>query len=190
MRLIRGRSVRHVLLIATLLVPAAATSQTDDTTERALRLDQTVQSLKDELVELTREAQAVEAAVVTPEHHRVSVYLGVAVRGLLLEEVTVAIDDRPPEVYHYDARDARALLAEHSLQRILRGVVAPGPHRIRLAFRGRFADDKADAPPATDSYEAIFDKDHREAELEFAITRARGFGGAPRLSMKQWKRQR
>ncbi|SFF46934.1 hypothetical protein SAMN04488120_1058 [Fontimonas thermophila] len=169
-------------------MPLAAAA-TPDISERAVRLDQTIQALKDETVELTREAQAIETDALIPEYERVSVYLGVGVRGLLLESVSVAIDDRAPEVYHYEEQDARALLAEHSLHRVLRTSVAPGPHRIRVSFTGRYADDKPDAPPVTSSYEAIFDKDHREAELEFRIVRASRFGNETRLSMKQWRKR-
>lgn len=189
MRLIRGRRASRLLLAALLPLPLAA-AEAPDTAERAVRLDQAIQALKDEVVELSRDAQAIETAALIPEHRRVSVYLGVGVRGLLLSEVSVAIDDRAPEVHHYDEHDARALLAEHSLQRVLRTVAEPGPHRIRVSFTGRYADDKPDAPPVTNSYEAIFDKDHREAELEFRIERVSRFGNQTRLSMKQWRAQR
>lgn len=189
MRSIRGRRASRLLFAALLPLPLAA-AEAPDTAERAIRLDQTIQALKDEVVELSREAQSIENAVLIPAHQRVSIYLGVDVRGLLLREVSVAIDDRAPEVYHYDERDARALLAENSLQRVLRTTVAPGPHRIRLAYSARYADDKPDAPAVADSYEAIFDKDHHEAELEFTISRVSRFGNDTSLSMKQWRAQR
>src|SRR5690606_17705273 len=125
-----------------------------------------------------------ENEVLIPEAQRVSVYLSLGVRGFLLEKVSVAIDDREPEVHGYDDSGARALLASDSLQRLLRTAVAPGPHRIRFSFTGRFADDEEDVPPVTDVYEAIFDKDLRETELEFTITRASRFGDRIRAGMK------
>ncbi len=190
MRLIRGRRALRLLLVAALPLHVAAADQAADVAERAIRLDQVMQALKDEVVELGREAQAVENAVVVPEHLRVSVYLRVNVSGLLLDEVSIAIDDREAEVYRYDEKDARALLSEHALQRILRTTAGPGAHRVRLSYRGKYADDKPEDPPVTDSYEAIFDKGAQETELEFTIARASRFGGALRTDMKQWRRQR
>jgi hypothetical protein len=190
MRAIRGRRAAFLLFAALFPLPVAVAASAQDTAERAIRLDQTIQALKDEVIELSREAQAVENAAIIPEHRRLSVYLKVAVSGLLLEEVGIAIDDQPAEVYHYDEFDARALLGEHALQRVLRTSVEPGPHRIRMSVKGQYADAKPDDPPVTDSYEAIFDKSQRETELEFVVTRASRFGDELRLSMKEWRRRR
>jgi hypothetical protein len=184
MRAIRGRRAAFLLFAALFPLPVAVAASAQDTAERAIRLDQTIQALKDEVIELSREAQAVENAAIIPEHRRLSVYLKVAVSGLLLEEVGIAIDDQPAEVYHYDEFDARAL------QRVLRTSVEPGPHRIRMSVKGQYADAKPDDPPVTDSYEAIFDKSQRETELEFVVTRASRFGDELRLSMKEWRRRR
>lgn len=189
MRSIRGRKVSCLVCVALLCPGFAASAQSKDTAERALRLDQTIQALKDEVVELSREAQRVEYEVLIPEPQRLSIYLSVGVRGLLLDEVSIAVDDRAPEVYHYDETEARALLAANSLQRVLRTSVAPGPHRIRLTFTAHYADDEEGAPPVTDQYEAIFDKDLRETELEFTITRVSRFGDRVRATMKEWRRQ-
>lgn len=188
MRSIRGRRVP--LLIAAALLPLSlAAAETPDTTERALRLDQTIQGLKDEVIELTREAQDIESIALVPDYQRVSVYLRVGVRGLLLSEVSISIDDKTIDVYHYDEKDSRALLADNSLQRLLRTTVTPGPHRIRIEVVGKYADDKEGAAPTKAQFEAIFDKDEREAELEFAITRASRFGEELRIGLKQWRRQ-
>lgn len=188
MRSIRGRRV-PLLIVAALLPLSLAAAETPDTTERALRLDQTIQGLKDEVIELSREAQDIESIALVPDYQRVSVYLRVGVRGLLLSDVSISIDDKTIDVYHYDEKDSRALLADNSLQRLLRTTVTPGPHRIRIEVVGKYADDKEGAPPAKAKFEAIFDKDEREAELEFAITRASRFGEELRIGLKQWRRQ-
>src|SRR5690606_30819802 len=75
MRLTRGRRALRPLLVALLPLHAAAADQAADIAERAIRLDQTVQALKDEVVELTVEAQSIENTVLVPEHLRVSVYV-------------------------------------------------------------------------------------------------------------------
>lgn len=191
MRLIRGRRASRLLLsVALLPLSIAAAGPAADISERAIRLDQVIEALKDELVEFSAEAQSIEDAVLIPEHQRVSIYLRVAVSGLLLQEVSVTIDDREAETYAYGERDARALLSDHALQRIARTTVGQGPHRVHVSYRGRYADDKPDAPPVSGSYEAIFDKDHKETELEFVLSRASRFGNELRMDMKQWRRQR
>ncbi len=181
----RGHQARRTIfaVACSLATPVFAA----DVQEQAIRLDQTTQALKDEVLEFNRAAQAIENEVLLPEHARVSVYLSLKVSGLLLSEVSVMIDDRRPEVYHYDETDARALLAKNSAQRLARLVVTPGAHRIRATFTGSFADDKADTPPISETFEAVFDKQQGEAELELVIERERRFGGKPRFSMKQWR---
>jgi hypothetical protein len=181
----RGRQARRALFAVACCLAAPAFAS--DTQEQALRLDQSVQALKDEVLEFNRAAQAIENDVLLPPHARVSVYLSLKVSGFLLDEVSVMIDDRRPEVYHYDESDARALLATDSLQRLARMVVPPGAHRIRATFSGNFADAKESDPPVTGEFEAVFDKQQSEAELELVIERERRFGGKPRLTMKQWR---
>ncbi len=181
----RGHKAHGVLVAVALCLTAPAFAA--ETDEQAIKLDQAVQTLKQEVLEFNAQAQAVENEALLPSHARVSVYVGVRVGGLLLSEVSVMIDDRRPEIYHYDETDARALLHEKSVQRIVNTTLPPGAHRIRISFRGQFADDKADAAPVTDSFEAIFDKDQRPAELEFTIARERRFGGKPRITMQQWR---
>lgn len=190
MRSIRGRRFSCPLFVVLLPWSAAATAPAQDTAERALRQDQTVQALKDEVLDISREAQSVENAVLAPEDQRVSIYVSVGVRGLLLDKVSVAIDGGPAEVHHYDEHDARAMLAAHSSQRVLRTAVAVGAHRIRFSYSGHYADAKPETPPATGQYEAIFDKDYRESELEFTVSRASRFGEQVRAGMKEWRRQR
>lgn len=176
----------HGVLVA-LALSLAAPAFAAETDEQAIKLDQAVQALKEEVLEFNAQAQSVENEALLPAHARLSVYLGVKVSGLLLEEISVMIDDRRPEIYHYDENDARALLAEKSVQRIVRTTVTPGAHRVRVTFRGRYADDKENAAPVTDTFEAIFDKDQRPADLEFTIARERRFGGKPRITMQQWR---
>ncbi|MEQ1437934.1 hypothetical protein AAG565_01095 [Fontimonas sp. SYSU GA230001] len=188
MRSIRGRSLSRLLFVA--LLPLSAAAQTQDMTDRAIRLDQAIQALKDEVLDVSRDAQAVENAVLAPEDQRVSIYVSLAIRGLLLDEIRIAIDGGPDELYRYDETEARALLAANSAQRVLRTAVAVGPHRIRFSYSGRYADTAPDSPPVTGQYEAIFDKDYRESELEFHLSRASRFGDQIRTSMKEWRRQR
>jgi hypothetical protein len=186
----RGRTAL-VLLFAAITGGASPSWSADppQTEDHELQLDQTVQALKDEVVEFVREAQSVEDDVTFPPETRLEVYLGVKVSGLLMKDVSVTLDDHAAENYTYTDRDARSMLSDLNLQRLLRANVGNGAHRIRVAFTAQMVDAKPDAEPITDSYEAIFDKGNSSAELEFVVSRPTRLS-KPRLSMKQWRAAR
>ncbi|NKF23778.1 hypothetical protein [Solimonas marina] len=162
----------------------AATQDLDD---RAVQLDQNVQALKDEVLEFNKEASKAEVDAVLPDYLRLNVYLSVEAPGLLLDKVTVSLDDQTPETYHYDAFDSRAILTKGSTQRLLRVAAQPGPHKLHISFSGKYADAKPDSPPITDQYSTTIDKSAQTTDVEFMIARQSRFGGKPRLSMKQWR---
>lgn len=172
-------------LVFLLSLPAVAA--TPDTTERAIKLDQTVQALKDEVLEFNSEAASTEVDAVLPDYDRLNVYLSIKAGGLLLQDVTVTLDNHAPEVYHYDEFDSRALLGKNALQRLIRVAAEPGPHRLRVSFHGKFADAKDSDPVLGDQYEVTIDKPAHATDIEFIIARESRFGGKPRLTMKQWR---
>jgi len=174
------------LLVALMAATPIASQASSESDERALKLDQSIQAFKDEVLDFSREAQNIEDDVMYPAHTRVSVYLGVKIPGLLLKEVSVAIDQAPPQIITYTDRDARAMLADRHLQRILLGSIQPGGHRIRVKYSGQMMDAKENAPPVGDSFEAVFDKDSRETELEISISRPNRLAKAG-ISMTQWR---
>lgn len=172
-----------LVFVASLPVCAATT----DLDERALKLDQSVQALKDEVLQFNTEASAAEVDAVLPDYLRLNVYLSVTAGGLLLDEVTVALDDQAPEIYHYDDYDSRAILTKDSVQRLIRVAAKPGPHKLHISFTGKYADAKESDPPVTDRYSATIDKPSQATDIEFTIARESRFGNKPRLTMKQWR---
>lgn len=156
--------------------------------ERALKLDQAIQDFKHELVAFNADAQHVEDAILYPDHSRLAVYLTVRIPGLLLKDVSVSLDNGPAQTLTYSDRDAKALLAEPHAQRILLANIAPGAHRIRLTYSGQLADAEPETPPVTGSHEAVFDKDHQPAELEFRISRPYRFA-ATGITLQQWRKK-
>lgn len=181
------RGLKALGVCLALVTSCAAWPASPDLAEQAVKLDQSVEALKDEVIEFNREASSTEVEALLPDHRRLNVYLRVKVPGLLLESFTVQIDDRQPEVHHYDDYDARALLNKDSLQRLLRVSTDVGAHKIKVAFRGRLADAKAEDPPVTDQYEARFDKTTYAGDLEFIIANESRFRGNPRLTLRQWR---
>lgn len=173
-------------LLAPALPAIAAGPSAAELEEQTLKLDQAVQAFKKEALEFNTEAQTIEDEVLYPPHARLSVYLAVKVPGLLLKDVSVSIDNGPAQTFNYTDRDAKAMLSEGHLQRVLRSGVTAGAHRIRISYTGQMADAKEGAPPVGDSYEAVFDKDQRETTLEFQIARRTRLSKAG-ISMKQWR---
>jgi hypothetical protein len=175
-----GASLVFVVSFSTL----AATTDLD---QRALQLDQNVQALKDEVLQFNKQATETEVDSVLPDYLRLNVYLSVTSAGLLLDEVTVSLDDQPPEIYHYDEYDSRAILTKGSVQRLMRVAAKPGPHKLRISFTGKYADARPQDPPVTDRYSTTIDKTAQAADIEFVIARESRFGNKPRLTMKQWR---
>lgn len=185
----RGRYRALGASLALLLsLPAAAA--TTDMADRAVKLDQTVQALKDEVLEFNSAAAATEVDAVLPDYKRLNVYLSVKAGGLLLQDVTITLDDHAPEVYHYDEFDSRAILGKNALQRLIRVAAEPGPHRLHVSFHGKFADAKDSDPPLGDQYDVTIDKPASATDVEFVIARESRFGGKPKLTMKQWRSAR
>lgn len=173
-------------LVGLCLAAGAVRAEVPD--EEAIGYDQVVQALKDELVQFNRDAQLAEDEFLYPDHSRVAIYVSNAVNGLLLEEVSVTIDDQAPVVYTYSEDDARALLVNDALQRLLRANVPRGAHRIRFSYRGRFADSEEQDEPMVGGHDAIFDKTLDPAEIELRIA------STPRrrqlvVQVREWRAQ-
>lgn len=154
--------------------------------EEAIGLDQTVQSLKDELVQFNRDAQLAEDEFLYPSQSRLSVYLSNRVEGFLLQEVRVTIDDGAPVVYTYGEDDSRALLRENALQRLVHTNVDRGAHRIKADFRGKRIDADEDDEPLIGNHEAIIDKSLDPAEIELLIV-ASPRRRHPVMQLKEWR---
>lgn len=153
--------------------------------EAALNLDQAVQALKDEATQFNRDAQIAEDAFLYPPHSRLSIYVSNSIANLLLTEISVSIDAGKPISYRYDEFDARALLEDNALQRLVHTNVSRGPHRITVSYAGQFVDSDG-TDPISGSYEAVFDKGLDAAELEVEILRG-ARKGPPGLRVREWR---
>ncbi|MGQ0697310.1 MAG: hypothetical protein ACT4PZ_03600 [Panacagrimonas sp.] len=154
--------------------------------DNGLDLDQAVQSLKDEMVLFNRDAQIAENAFLFPPQTRLSLYLSNRIPELLLEKITVTIDDTSPVVYEYSEIDAHALLDPRALQPLVQINIARGAHRVRADFVGRYAEAKEGAAPVVGRYEGVIDKGVEPAEIELRITRA-ARRSSPAIKLKEWR---
>jgi hypothetical protein len=155
----------------------------------ALKLDQAIQGIKDEVLQFNRDATTLEQDSLYPAHSRTSVFVGVRLGGLMLREFSVSFDGGETQKFTYNDNEALAFLENKGLRRVVRVNLAPGAHRLRAEFSAQFADAKPDAAPITGSYEAIFDKTYSDANLELTLARATRMA-KPTLSLKQWRKTR
>ena len=154
--------------------------------EGAIELDLAIQALKDEVIQLNRDAQLAEDSQLYPIATRLSVYVSTSLPHLLLQEISVSVDGGTPAVYRYQDRDARALLAADALQRVVRMNVGRGTHNIKVSFSGNFAEKKKEPEPVSGVFEGVFEKGIEPAEIELRIGSGRGRNSAV-VKMHQWK---
>ncbi|MDR3416199.1 MAG: hypothetical protein P4L83_08435 [Nevskia sp.] len=173
-------------LLAAILLPAAVGAGPAQAADPApLQVDQDIQKLKEQALDINQQAQAIEHDYLYPPRTRVDVYVGVHIPGMLLKDITVAVDDAAPVHYQYNELES-IVLQERGLHRLLRLAAEPGSHRIRAQFSARYSDAKPGDPPFTGSYDGSFDKGQPPAELEFDLKR-NGYLSDPQLQFHDWR---
>lgn len=155
----------------------------------ALKLDQTIQGLKDQVLQFNHDATALEQDSLYPAYTRTSVFLGVRLSGLLVKEFSISFDGGEAQKFSFDENESLAFLRNNGLRRVVQVNLTPGPHRIHAQFSAQFADAKADAAPITGDLEAIVDKNYSGTDLEMSILRT-GFRAQPSLSLGQLRSAR
>lgn len=150
----------------------------------ALKLDQTIQGLKDQVLIFNRDATTVEQASLYPPYTRTNVFLGVRTSGLLVKDFTVTFDGSMTQKFTFDETESLAFLQHKGFRRVVRLNLEPGSHRIRANFTAQYADAKPEAAPITGSLEAVFDKNYNDTDLELMILRP-GFMAEPSLTLQQ-----
>ncbi|PTU31009.1 hypothetical protein CJD38_11950 [Stenotrophobium rhamnosiphilum] len=155
----------------------------------ALKLDQTIQDLKEEVLQFNSDASALEQNSLYPSYSRTSVFLGVRLSGLLIKEFSVTFDGGAPEKFTFDEIESLAFLQNKGLRRVMRVNLEPGQHKIRAEFIAQFADAKPDALPITGNLEAIFDKNYNNTDLGLMLVRT-GFRAEPSLTLEQTRSAR
>jgi len=171
MRLPLTAPLRHGLaVVAIVWATHLAAAEPPQPTPEAIALDETVQLLKDEVLELNRTVQQLEDDYAYPPQTAVSVFIGSEPIAAFLEQVVVRVDGNEPVLYSYTPREARGLLKK-GLHRVLRFNVEPGLHKLTVDFRAApFSPDPkkplpANTAPTQARAEVSFRKGEREVEL-------------------------
>ena len=156
----------------------------------ALKLDTTIQGVKDEVLSFNSEAQSTEQDALYPDYSRVTVFVGVRISSLLLKEIRGSLEGEAPQKISFEKNESIALLlSRNNLVRVLRTNLKPGSHRLHAEFSAQYADDRPGTAPMTGSYDAIFDKSYGATDLELDIGRGTRIS-KPGLSFRQWEHQK
>ena len=173
--------------IAAALVSGLAYAEPPAPNPAAIKLDKTIQDLKNEVLQFNREATILEREALYPVHSRVGLYLGVRINNLLMQEINISIDNGTPQKITYDEKQARALFQSSNIDRLFYTNLAPGSHRVHADYIARYDGSKDSAPPIIGSYDAFFDKTYSESELELVLAKGRS-NSRPSLALKEWRR--
>jgi len=179
-------SVRGGLLLALLLATQALQAATPviPSADPAPQLDQNLQVLKEEAINIKAELQSAEQTLLYPDATRVIIYFSVPVSGLLVQSITVSVDDGKPFQYKYINAEAIAL-QRRGIQPLVKLNAGAGTHRIRADVISQFADAQATTAPLTDHLEATFTKARAAANIELSLAR-RSVVSRPELEMHEW----
>ena len=188
MALFRGPTatlVRCALLLLAGLSTAVLAVEPTAPDEEAIKLDQAIQVLKDEATQFQSDAESARKAYLFPAERRLTVYLSNSVDNLLLEEITLKIDDGEAIVHTYDEFSSRALLVDGSLQQLVMKNIERGPHRLEISFTGEYAKGGA----VGGNHEAAFDKRFDASEIEIEILPGKR-RGPPAFRVREWRQAR
>jgi tetratricopeptide (TPR) repeat protein len=136
-----------------------------------LKIDQSVQALKEEALSLSRELLSLDETLLYPDVSRVAIYVSVKVGGFLLEEMAITLDNGQEIRYHYSESESKSLLKQ-GVHRFLRTNLTPGAHRLQAQFVGRFVDADPKDKPIRGALETVFQKDLDPMELVLPVGRS------------------
>lgn len=152
--------------------------------DSAQQLDLNLQALKEEALQIRADVQSTEQNLLYPDSSRVTLYFGVPVPGLLVQTISVSIDDAKPQVYQYDNLEAIALQTR-GLQQLLKFNTTAGGHRVRAEITAKFASDPPNTAPFGSRLESSFTKDRAPANVELTLARDTVLA-RPTLKLREW----
>ncbi|HEU0198055.1 MAG TPA: hypothetical protein VFQ88_12700 [Nevskiaceae bacterium] len=149
-----------------------------------------VQTLKNQTIDVERQARRAAADFQTPSYGRAVLYLGVDAPDLVVQQVRVQVDGQPAIVHDYTRRSAVALIRK-GLALLGDTLAAPGAHTVKAQIRYRVGDGKAkDAKGAKGAplmlerqFEVSSDGQVGHWELEVY---SEGFHHTPQLRLVEW----
>lgn len=154
-----------------------------------------IQKFKHETLNLKRRAQAQALAYGHPAYSRATLYLGVKLSDVVVQDVTLRIDGAPPVHHHYDRGTAIALI-KHGLAPLGVFKIDPGVHTLKVDVRYTRGDvdDKTDKtgkqgkkkrPKVLEKTFSI-NKSQAAGQWVLHIDGTGFWGGTPAVELTQW----
>jgi hypothetical protein len=145
-------------------------------------LDETVQELKQDVVDLNKELFVLEEELLFPANTQVAVFVSMDIGEFFaLDSLTLKIDNKEVANYLYTPREAEALL-KGGVHRVYLGNLKVGEHQLVAVFNGKGPNERDYKRGAN----LKFEKGVGAKYLELKIT-DRQRKGQPEFEIKDWE---
>lgn len=178
----------RLMLLLTALLPLCAFAQSGNIPDRFTilpdpdfkSLDEKVQSLRKDVLDLSKDLAHLQDELLTAGSTKVSVFVSLDPKETLnLDSVQLLIDNRPVANYLYSAAEQEAL-RRGGVQRLFLGNVAVGPHQLTASFIGRDAAGRERRATVSQAF------DKSMAAKFFELKASEGSTDA-RMAVKEWE---
>ena len=176
-----------VLIVA--LLPALALGESGKVPERFniapdpefRSLDEKVQSLKKDVLDLSKDLSHLQDELLTPASTKVSVFVSLDPQNTVrLDSIQLQLDNRTVANYLYNSEEQQAL-QRGGIQRLYLGNVTIGPHQLSASFVGKDTAGKE----SRGSINSPFQKSLAAKFVELKLSK--GEGETPQLIVKEWE---
>jgi len=140
-------------------------SYATDDVEKALSLQQQIDTQKKEMIELGRDIKVLEEVLLYPSKSRVSVYFTMDVAVLFsLEKVKLLLNDKLVAEHVYSTREVKGF-GKGSSQRLFIGNMEPGKYKLTAIFMGKGPRGR----PYKRGVKGLFLKENSQKILEISV---------------------
>lgn len=144
-------------------------------------LDEKVQSLKRDVLDLSKDLSHLQDELLTPASTKISVFVSLDPQNTLnLDSIQLQLDNRTVANYLYNS-DERQALQRGGVQRLYLGNVTIGPHQLTASFIGKDTAGQA----RHGNVNSNFRKSLAAKFVELKISK--GEANTPQLTVKEWE---
>jgi hypothetical protein len=144
-------------------------------------LDEKVQSLKRDVLDLSKDLSHLQDELLTPASTKVSVFVSLDPQNTLnLDSMQLQLDKRTVANYLYNSDEQQAL-QRGGVQRLYLGNVTIGPHQLTASFIGKDSTGQEKHANIT----SHFQKSLAAKFVELKISKDNA--NAPQLTVKEWE---
>ena len=178
----RSLAVRHLLGMLALTTGFAMAAETPKTSRTDSQgLDTSIQSLKQEAMELNRDLLVLEEELLFPASTQVAVFVSVDVGTLFdLDSVQLKLDNTVVTNYLYTEREVSAL-HRGGVQRLYMGNLKTGKHELVAVFTGKGPHRRDYRRGTTLSFDKSTDSKYIELQI-----RDETRGQQPEFRVREW----